>query len=135
MERWTLRCPRRTAGSRDRGEAVLEHVVLVPVVLLIVLCGVQAAVYFHEANVAELAAARAVAVASRHDASNAAGEAEAASVVAGSGGSLVTVAVSGNPLIEARVTLAVPRILPLFVSTVTRWRRAPEERYVPENDR
>ena len=123
-------------GDRgDRGEAVLEHVVLVPVVFFVVLLGVQTAVYLHAANLAELAAERAVTIAASRSSGNAAGEAEAAAVVTGSGGSVVSVAVTGTTLIEASVTVSVPRVIPLLPSTVTRWRREPEERYVPEDQR
>lgn len=121
--------------GRDRGEAVLEHVVLVPIALFVVLLGVQTAVYFHAANLAELAASRAIAAATRHGSSNATGEQEASSVVVGSGGTLVSASVTGSTLLEAKVVVAVPRVLPLFTASVTRWRRGSEERYIPEDQR
>ena len=52
-------------GTRDRGEGVVGYVILVPVALFVVLLAVQAAVYFHEANIADNAAGRAAATASR----------------------------------------------------------------------
>jgi Flp pilus assembly protein TadG len=119
----------------DRGVAVVEHVVLVPVVLLLVLLGVQAAVWFHAANVAEHAAARGVSVASRRGVSNAAGAAEAATTVRDSGSTLLGVAVSGTSTVRATVTVAVHRVVPLFPASVTRSASEPEERYIPEDER
>ena len=93
----------------DRGEFVVEHAVLIPVVLLIVLLGVQAAVYFHAANIAAHASSRGVSVASRHGVGNSAGASEAAATVRDSGSSLVAVSVTGSSTIRASVTVAVNR--------------------------
>jgi Flp pilus assembly protein TadG len=124
---------RRRRG--DRGEALVQQVILVPIVLLIAMMGIQAAIYFHAANVAEHASSRAVSIASRQGSSNSAGAAEAAATVAGSGSVLVGVSVTGSTTVTARVTVAVSRILPLLPSRVTRSASEPKERYVPENER
>jgi hypothetical protein len=125
----------RVHRSGDSGIAVVEHVVLVPVVLLVVLLGVQAAVWFHAANVAEHAAARGVSVASRRGVSNAAGAAEAAATVHDSGSTLVGVSVTGTSTVRATVVVAVHRVVPFFPAVVTRSASEPEERYVREDER
>jgi len=114
---------------------VVEHAVLLPVVLLIVLLGVQAAVYFHAANVAEHASSRGVSVASRHGVGNAAGAAEAAATVRESGSRLVSVSVTGSTTVRASVTVAVSRVVPFFPASVTRSASEPEERYLREDER
>ncbi len=119
----------------DRGEAIVEHVILIPVVLFIVLLGIQAAVYFHAANVAEHASSRGVSVASRFRATNASGVAEATATVRDSGSALAVATVTGGTTIRASVTVKVNRILPFFPSTVTRVASEPKERFIPEDER
>jgi hypothetical protein len=122
-------------GRADRGEAIVEHVVLVPVLLFITLLAVQAATWFHAANVAEHASSRGVSVASRHGSGDAAGVAEATRTALDSGADLVAVSVAGSPEVSASVTVRVPRLLPFFPSTVTRRAVEPEERFIPEDER
>lgn len=126
---------RRRPCRADRGEAVLEHVVLVPLVLFLVLLGIQAAVYFHAANLAEHASSRAASIASRSGASEASGVAEATATVQDSGGTLVVASVSGGTEVEALVTVRVNRVLPFFPTTVTRRASEPRERFIPEDER
>ena len=120
---------------RDRGEGLVGYVVLVPVALFMVTLGIQAAVYFHAANIAQHAGARAVVVAARSGADAAAGEAEARSVVRDSGSTLVGVTVAGGDVVRASVTVRVSQVVPLFPSSVTRRVVAPKERFVPEDER
>jgi Flp pilus assembly protein TadG len=114
---------------------VLEHAILVPVALFLVLAAVQLAAWFHAANVAQHASARAASVASRHQSSTAAGEAEALATVRDSGAAVAGVSVTGGSTIRATVTVRVSRIVPLFPGTVTRSASEPKERYVPEDER
>lgn len=128
-------CPRPSTTSPDRGEAIVGHVVLVPVVLLVLMLGIQAAAYFHAANVAAHAGARSVAVASRLGRTAAAGQAEARSVVVESGSTPLDVVVVDGTTIRASVTVRVDRVLPFFPDRVTRTVSAPKERFVPEDQR
>jgi len=123
------------ARTADRGEGVVGYVVLVPVALLLVLLGVQAAVYFHEANIAENAGARAVAVSSRFGASNAAGATEGRAVARESGSVVLGLRVSGTDTVVAEVTLGVSHVVPFFPGSVTRRVAAPRERFIPEDER
>ena len=59
--------------DRDRGEAVTQLVILTPVLVLLAFLGVQAAIYFHAANVATAAAAQGAAAASPRSAGSADG--------------------------------------------------------------
>lgn len=122
-------------GAGDRGEGVVGYVILVPVVLFITMLGIQAAVYFHAANIAQHAGTRAVSVASRRGSSPASGVREAASVVVESGSSLVGADVSGGESVSASVTVRVARLVPFFPESVTRRARAPKERFIPEDER
>ncbi|MFM8529170.1 MAG: TadE/TadG family type IV pilus assembly protein, partial [Ilumatobacteraceae bacterium] len=69
-----------TFAGRDRGESAVQYVVLIPIALFVVLLGIQAATYFHAANVASNAAHRAVSVASRAGSTAEAGVDEARNV-------------------------------------------------------
>ena len=122
-------------GTRDRGEGVVGYVILVPVALFVVLLGVQAAVYFHEANIADNAAGRAATTASRRGSGSGAGRAEARAVVMESGSRLVDVKVIDGALVRATVRLSVSRVVPLFPDSVERSATAPKERFVPEDER
>lgn len=113
----------------------MQYVVLVPIVLLVVLLGIQAATYFHAANVAGNAAARAVAVASRVGATPSSGTDEAQRVVHESGSELLAVALDGGSEVEARVTVRVRRVVPFFAQAVSRRAAAPRERYLHEDER
>jgi len=124
-----------SATLRDRGEGTVQYVILVPIVFLVVLLGVQAATYFHAANIASNAATRAVSVASRAGASSAAGAQEASKVVAESGAELLGVSVDGSSEITAAVTVRVRRVVPFFSQAVSRRAAAPKERYLFEDER
>lgn len=124
-----------TQPTIDRGEATVGYVVLVPVVLLVLMLGIQAAVYFHAANVAANAGARSVAVASRRGSSASAGRSEALSVVVESGSTLLDVDVVEGSTVSAVVTVRVDRVLPFFPDRVTRTVSAPKERFVREDER
>ena len=124
-----------TDEQSDRGEGLVGYVVLVPVVLFIVLLGIQAAVYFHAANIAQHAGARAVSVAAQRGADTSAGEAEARAVVRDSGSLLGGVTVVGGDVVHAAVTVRVSQLVPFFPTSVTRHALAPKERFVPEDQR
>ena len=120
---------------RDSGSTVVEYVVIVPVVMLVVLIAVQAAVYLHAANIARHAASSGAVAASHRGASGSDGEVEAVRVARESGSTEPRVAVVGSTEVEVTVTLSVPRVAPFFPSSVSRTARLPKERYVTEDRR
>lgn len=131
------RCSRHPPAARDRGTAVVEHVLAVPVVLTLTLLGVQAALALHAANVAASAAAQGAAAGSARGASVEAASDVAMATVAELGGRLGTaphVARDGDEVV-VRVDVQVPSVVPFFPTTVSRIAREPLERFVPEPDR
>lgn len=126
----------RSSARRDRGEASTQLVVLTPLLVLLVFLGVQAAIYFHAANVAAAAAAQGAAAASSLSGPSSA-IAVAQSTVADLGSHLAhvpTLSVSGG-YVSVSVVLSVPRIVPFFPGSVTRTVIEPRERFVPESSR
>jgi Flp pilus assembly protein TadG len=130
-----MRRRRGPSTGADRGEASLEHVVVVPVVMLVLLMAVQFAIYFHAANVASLAAERAAASASRRGAMPGDGAAEARAVVAESGSTLLALAVADQDPVRVSVTVAATRLVPFMPSSVTRHASEARERFVDESQR
>jgi Flp pilus assembly protein TadG len=115
--------------SCDRGEVALQVVLLTPIVLLLVLMSVQAALWYHAAELADSAAADGAAAAARYAAGTGAGSAAIAQFVAESGGRLVSATVSADgTAMVATVAVHVPRVVPGWPDTVTRRASAPIER-------
>ncbi|MEY4372361.1 MAG: hypothetical protein RL219_1130 [Actinomycetota bacterium] len=117
---------------RDSGTTVVEYVVVIPVVFTLVLAGVQAAVYFHAANLASNAASRGAIEASHRNATVADGALESARAASESGAVVMRAVVRGTAVMEATVQVRVARVVPFFPSSVTRTVRVPKERYIPE---
>jgi hypothetical protein len=112
-------------------------VIVVPTVLLLLLVAVQVAVLLHGATVADAAAARGAAAGSALDTAPGRATEVAAAVVGESGSTLAAPVVVelAETTVRVRVTVAVPRILPLFPATVSRDAVEPRERFVPESER
>ena len=125
----------------DRGEVSAQTVLVVPVVILILMIAIQAALWFHTANVAaaaagEGAAAAAVANISSTEAAMR-GVRAARELSSDAHSSMVTdplVAVDPRRVVIT-VRLSVPRIVPFFPSTVTRAAVEPREVFTSEVDR
>jgi len=118
---------RRRRG--DRGEVGLQVVLLTPLVLLLVLVSVQAALWYHAAQLADSAAADGASAAARYAAGIAAGQAAVAQFVADAGGQLVSAGVSADGTsMVATVSVHVPHVLPGWPDVVTRRASAPIER-------
>ncbi len=103
--------------------------VLTPVLVLLIVLGIQLAVYFHAANVASAAAG---------EGASAGGAAEAAArTVAELGSSLAAPprVTDDGAFIVVSVEVSVPSLLPGFDLSVTRTVRVPRERFVDESDR
>ena len=129
-----------TSGAsrdRDRGEAVTQLVILTPVLVLLVFLGVQAAIYFHAANVAAAAAAQGAAAASPRSAGSADGSSAAAMMIDDLGGdpAATTTVRDDGAAVSVTVTIVVHRVLPFFPSSVSRTASEPKERFVPESER
>ena len=113
----------------DRGEVTLQVVVLTPVLLLLVLVSVQAALWYHAAQLADNAAGDGAAAAARHGTGAITGPAALADFVADAGGSLVAGTVDGDGhVVTAVATVRVPHLLPGWPTAVTRRATAPVER-------
>lgn len=128
---------RSTPRAPDGGEATAQFVVLVPVLVLFVMLVVQAALWFHSANVAQAGAARGAGAGAPLTASADTAATAAATTVGENGGRLVRwpSVVSTARLIDVTVELAVPRVVPFFPATVSRTQSEPRERFIPENER
>ena len=117
------------APRGDRGEVGLQVVLLTPVVLLLVLVSVQAALWYHAAQLADNAAADGAATAARYGAGVGAGSAALADFVREAGGRLVAADVSGDgDEIVASATIHVPGVVPGWPDSVTRRATASVER-------
>jgi TadE-like protein len=123
--------------GRDRGDATAQLVVLVPVLLLMVLLVVQAALWYHTANIARASAARGAGAGAPISAdASVAGEAALATAVENGGRVVSAPAVAiDSRTVKVVVELAVPQIVPFFPATVARAQLEPRERFIPENER
>ena len=123
--------------TRDRGEVSAQIVILTPVLILLVFLGVQAAIYFHAANVAAAAAAQGAAAGSPLGAGAGAAETAARQTLADLDGTGASPPVASESLdfVTVRVEVAVPQIVPFFPASVSRSATQPRERFVAESDR
>ena len=129
--------PATTRPEVDRGEATAQLVILTPILILLVFLGIQAAIYFHSANVAAAAASQGAAAGSRRGAGIAEATEAAQKTLAdlGDSGSAQTGAAQDAGFVRVTVEVDVPRVLPFFPDTVSRTAVEPNERFVPESDR
>jgi len=125
------------AADRDRGEATAQLVILTPLLVLLVFLGVQAAIYFHAANVAAAAAASGAATGSGRSAGPGNVAADALRTVSDLDGHVTAspVVSDANGYVVVSVSVEVPRIVPFFPGSVARTAREPKERFVPESQR
>jgi Flp pilus assembly protein TadG len=124
-------------AASDRGEATAQVVILTPLLLLLVFLGIQAALFFHAANVATAAAAAGADAGSRlggteHAAIQAADQSLAELGAADRGS---TVAELTSATVSVSVVVSVSRVLPFFPGSVTRTAVEPRERFLPEPER
>jgi hypothetical protein len=120
----------------ERGDSTTQVILMVPVLMLLVLVGVQSAMWFHAANVAQVAAARGAGVGSAAGGGAGAATSEAQSVVSDNGASLSTVSagVSGD-MLAVTVAVDVPHLVPFFPASVSRTQSEPLERFISEIER
>ena len=121
----------------ERGETTAQAVLAVPVLLLFLLFGVQATLYFHTAQLAALAAqdgAIAGSVVGGNEIHAIAAAIQSAAEQRASA-DIIPVVRMADGVIEVEVLLSVPLVIPLFPSSVTRSASEPLERFVLEVDR
>lgn len=128
------RCCRR-ARRDDRGEVSIETVILMPVLILLIMLGVQAATWYHAANVAQSAAAQGAAAGAVRDAGNGAASARAQQVIDESGALGSASASGGFAEVSVQVTVNVAHLVPFFPDTVTVSASEARERFIPEDQR
>ena len=121
-----------TLARDQRGSVALEHAVLFPGLLVVVLAALQAALFFHAGTVAQAAAQEGARVAAGENATGAMGQQAAAQFAARGQGTLLapTASVNRTPTqATATVTGTVITIIPLPVDmTVTKNASLPAER-------
>ena len=119
----------RAVVRGDRGEVALQVVLLTPLVLLLVLVSVQAALWYHAAQLADSAAADGAAAAARYAAGDRCRVGRHRPVRGRAGGRLVSAGVSADgTAMVATVAVHVPHVVPGWPDAVTRRASAPIER-------
>lgn len=128
---------RERRATSDRGEATAQLVILTPILILLIFVGIQAAIYFHAANVAAAAASQGAAAGSRRGSgiAEATAAAQQTLVDLGDSGQAQTDAERDAAFVRVTVQVDVPRVLPFFPDTVSRTAIEPNERFVPESGR
>jgi predicted HD phosphohydrolase len=115
----------------------IETVLLVPVIFVIALLAVQAAIVMHGISVANHVAAQGAITAARHGSNNEYGAA-AVLVAAGSLGARLASPpefAATTDHVAVTVAIAVPRTVPFFAERVSRRVTVPRERYIPYGER
>lgn len=124
-------------GRDDRGEAVAQTVLAVPVVLGILWIAIQITVLLHGANVATSVAGEAASAASRYGASVGVGERAAARALTDFGATAASpprVSFSGRDVV-ATISIRLPRVAPFFPSVISRSVRESREDFISEVER
>lgn len=128
-----------TRQRNERGETMVQTVIVAPALFLLIMGVIQVALIAHAQNVAEAAAQEGVAAARKFNASAADGEATASAALADLGPRMLT----GREVVVARtattatvtVTGRALSIVPGFGRTIVETSSGPVERYVaPERD-
>jgi hypothetical protein len=121
----------------ERGETTAQAVLAVPVLLLFLLLGVQVSMFFYTAQLAAIAAQDGAIAGSVHGGSETLAIAAATKTTAEQRVSEVKTpdVRIDNGVIEVKVILNVPSVVPFFTSSVARSASEPLERFVLEVDR
>jgi hypothetical protein len=121
----------------ERGETTAQAVLAVPVLLLFLLLGVQVSMFFNTAQLASIAAQDGAIAGSVHGGSETLAIAAAIKTTAeqrASEAKTPDVRID-NGVIEVKVILQVPSVVPFFTSSVARSASEPLERFILEVDR
>lgn len=122
-------------GGKDRGESSVQMAIVFPIVLLVTICVVQAAMWFFARNIALTAAREGVAAARVYQSPEGAGAARARETlgrIAGDSLTGTTVSTSGSSATEVRVTVTghAPSMIPgLSGLSVSQSAGSPRERW------
>jgi hypothetical protein len=121
----------------ERGETTAQAVLAVPVLLLFLLLGVQVSMFFNTAQLAAIAAQDGAIAGSVHGGNETLAIAAATKTTAEQRVSEVKTpdVRIDNGVIEVKVILHVPSVVPFFTSSVARSASEPLERFVLEVDR
>jgi Flp pilus assembly protein TadG len=127
--------PRRTLGG-DRGSVTTEVVLYTPLLLLLVLLGVQFAVWAIAQLAVQHAANHALQTTRTLNSTTTAGQADATSVLAQVGGAVVTspqITIDRTPdTTTVQITGTAPAVVPFLHLRVSTTVTAPTERFRPE---
>jgi len=132
--------PTRSTSTKrgfDPGEVSVETVLLVPVLFVVALIVVQAAIVLHGVSVANHVAAQGAMAAARHGASLVEGEIAVDVATNALGARLTRPALvsSSADNVTVRVWVHIPRAVPFFAEQVSRQATVARERYVSYADR
>lgn len=121
----------------ERGETVIQVVIAVPIVLSMLLIAVQAMLFMHSANIANLAASKGASVAANSQGDLVTALNTATYTAAELGGQIIgspTATVTDGFAVVA-VRVAVPKVAPFFPDSVIRRGEEPLEVFVEEDQR
>ena len=109
----------------------------VPIVFMVMLIAVQAAVFMHTAHIAQMSATEGVSAAAQFGGGIPAGAQATFRSIAelGAHASDIPKVTISEGVAEVEVTLRVPRVTPFFDLLVTRSAREPVERYLTPDER
>jgi len=121
----------------ESGEVSAETVLMVPVVFMVMVIAIQAALFMHTAHVAQLSATEGAAAAARYGGGVSAGAAATVNAIAELRATATDIPVVNitNGVAEVTVGLRVPRVAPFFDLVVTRSVREPVERFLAPDQR
>ncbi len=121
----------------ESGEVSAETVLMVPVVFMVMVIAIQAALFMHTAHVAQLSATEGAAAAARYGGGVSAGAAATVNAIAELRATATDIPVVNitNGVAEVTVGLRVPRVAPFFDLVVTRSAREPVERFLAPDQR
>lgn len=121
----------------ESGEVSAETVLVVPVVFMVMVIAIQAALFMHTAHVAQLSATEGAAAAARYGGGVSAGAAATVNAIAELRATATDIPVVNitNGVAEVTVGLRVPRVAPFFDLVVTRSAREPVERFLAPDQR
>lgn len=134
----TKRIPSISADPRhESGEVSAETVLMVPVVFMVMVIAIQAAVFMHTAHVAQMCATEGAAATARFGGGVSAGAEATAIAIAelrGTETDIPKVSIT-NGIAIVTVGLRVPQVAPFFDLVVTRSAREPVERFMAPDQR
>lgn len=110
---------------------------MVPIVFMVMMIAVQAAVFMHTAHVAQVSATEGVAATARYGGGISAGAEATVKAIAELEATAMDIPAVNivDGVAEVKVVLRVPRVAPFFDFVVARTAREPVERYLAPDER